>query len=188
MPTSDAEGSHYVPRKWPEYRHITHSLPQHSSVLQGGSAGVCSWSRIQLTPVHSWWALTPTTDNVEPPCLIHQLHRHMELLSPVLPLHYSSPATLVWKSLHVFLRQYASHRALDPPHIGPYTVIACTDRRSNFSVHGRAIVVSANTVILAFMLNETKHGCSTALVQCTYMPWTGFLFIGIFGSTRIQIV
>ena len=53
MPTLDAEGSHYVPRRRPEDRCITHSLPQHSSVLQGGSASVCNRSHLQLTPAHS---------------------------------------------------------------------------------------------------------------------------------------
>jgi hypothetical protein len=62
---------------------------------------------------------TPTTRTVEPSHLISRLRRHMQRPSPVPAARHASPATFVHKDLqdstHVFLRQDATRRALDPP-------------------------------------------------------------------------
>jgi cleavage and polyadenylation specificity factor subunit 1 len=63
--------------------------------------------------------LTPTADPVEPAHLITQMRRHIDSLKPVPAWHHASSATLVHKDLHncthVFLRQNATRRALEPP-------------------------------------------------------------------------
>jgi cleavage and polyadenylation specificity factor subunit 1 len=64
--------------------------------------------------------LTLTADPVEPAHLITQLRCHMARLRPVPAARHASPATFVHKDLknctHVFLRQDATRRALEPPY------------------------------------------------------------------------
>jgi hypothetical protein len=72
--------------------------------------------------------LTTTTDPVEPAHHITQLRQHMARLRPVPAARHSCPATFVHKDLHscthIFLRQDALHRALEPPYSGPYRVLS----------------------------------------------------------------
>jgi hypothetical protein len=62
--------------------------------------------------------LTPTTDPVETAHLSTQLCQHMARLRPVSAARHTSPATFVHTDLnnctHVFLRQDAIRRALEP--------------------------------------------------------------------------
>jgi hypothetical protein len=63
---------------------------------------------------------------------VQQLRRHMDQLRPTPAARYASPATFVhmelWGSTHVFLRQDATCRSLEPPYSGPHRVIARTDK------------------------------------------------------------
>ena len=110
--------------------------------------------------------LRPTTDTVEPPHLIHQLRRHMKRLRPVPATRHASPATFVHKDLkdstHVFLRQDALRRVLEPPYSGPHKVITRTDKTFQLSVRGKPVTVSADRVKPAYAFNETERGISTA--------------------------
>jgi cleavage and polyadenylation specificity factor subunit 1 len=72
--------------------------------------------------------LIPTADPMESAHLITRLRRHMARLRPVPASHHTSSATFVHKDFHncthVFLRQDATRRALDPPYNGPYQVLS----------------------------------------------------------------
>jgi hypothetical protein len=72
--------------------------------------------------------LTPTADPVEQVHLITQLRRHMARLRQIPAARHASPATFVHKDLHnrthVFLRQDATRRVLEPPYRGPYQVLS----------------------------------------------------------------
>jgi hypothetical protein len=109
--------------------------------------------------------LNPTTCTVEPSHLINQLRRHMQRLSLVTAARHASPATFVHKDLqdstHVFLRQDATRRALDPPYSGPHKVISRREKTLQLSMRGKSVSVSADRVKPAYMLNETGHGTDT---------------------------
>jgi hypothetical protein len=80
----------------------------------------------------------------------------MARLRPVPASHHASSATFVHKDLHncthVFLRQDATRRALEPPYSGPYQVL------SQLLVRGKAVTVSADRVKPAYVLNEADCG------------------------------
>ena len=80
--------------------------------------------------------LAPRTPDVEPAVFIKQLRRHMNQLRPIPAARHTSPATLIHKDLkddtHVFLRQEAIRRALDPQYSGPHKVIARRENIQNF--------------------------------------------------------
>jgi hypothetical protein len=102
--------------------------------------------------------LTPTTDPVEPTHIITQLRRHMARLRPVPATRHSSPSTFVHKDLcnctHVFLRQDAMHKALEPPYSGPYQVLSRQEKSLNLLVRSKPITVSADRVKPAYIFNE----------------------------------
>jgi transposase InsO family protein len=68
--------------------------------------------------------LTQTAHPVEPAHLITQLRQHMARLRTVPATRHASPGTFVHNDLqnctHVFLRQDATRKALEPPYSGPY--------------------------------------------------------------------
>jgi cleavage and polyadenylation specificity factor subunit 1 len=76
----------------------------------------------------------------DPSELITQLRHHCKQLRPVPAARHTSPAVFVHKDLadstHVFLRQYAVRRPLDPPYIGPYKVLARTQKTVRIVVNG----------------------------------------------------
>jgi hypothetical protein len=75
-------------------------------------------------------AASPTTG--DPSEFITQLRRNFEQLRPVPASRHASLAVFVHKNLadstHVFLRQDAVRRPLDPPYSGPYKVLARTKK------------------------------------------------------------
>jgi hypothetical protein len=101
-------------------------------------------------------AASPTTG--DPSELITQL-RHFEQLRPVPASRHSSPAVFVHKDLadstHVFHRQDAVRRPLDPSYSGPYKVLARTKKTMRIAINGRPVTVSTDRVKPAYIMAET---------------------------------
>jgi hypothetical protein len=93
-------------------------------------------------------AASPSTG--DPSELITQLRHHCEQLRPVPATRHTSPAVFVHKDLadstHVFLRQDAVRRPLDPTYSGPYKVLARTQKTVRIVVNGRQVTVSTDRV------------------------------------------
>jgi hypothetical protein len=91
----------------------------------------------------------------------------MARLRPVPAARHASPATFVHKDLHncthVFLRQDATHRALEPPYSGPYLQLL---------VRSKPVTVSADGIKPAYVLNESDHGSSTFNSPANTLPAT----------------
>ena len=102
-------------------------------------------------------AASPTTG--DPSELITQLCRHFEQLRPVPAARHASLAAFVHKDLadstHVFLRQDALRRPLDPPYSGPYKVLARTKKTLRIAINGRPVTVSTDRVMSAYIMMET---------------------------------
>jgi hypothetical protein len=113
--------------------------------------------------------LVPTAPKVKASGFIQQLRRLMDQLRPTPAARHSSPATFVHKNLrdstHVFLRQDATCRALEPPYSGPHKVIACTDKTLKIVVRGRQVTVSADRVKSAYPLEGTQHDTGSLPAQ-----------------------
>jgi cleavage and polyadenylation specificity factor subunit 1 len=89
--------------------------------------------------------LTPSANPVDPALLITELRKHMAHLRPVLAARHASPARVVHSDLgkctHVFLRQDATCRPLEPPYSGPYQVLSRRDKMLQLIVRGRPVTV-----------------------------------------------
>ena len=76
----------------------------------------------------------------DPSELITQLRRHFVHVRPVAAARHASPAVFVHKDLadstHVFLRQEAVLRPLDPPYSGPYKVLGRTRKTMRIAMNG----------------------------------------------------
>jgi cleavage and polyadenylation specificity factor subunit 1 len=100
--------------------------------------------------------LVPAALKVEASIFIQQLRRHMDQLRPTPAARHSSPTTFIHKDLrdmtHVFLRQDAIRRALEPPYRGPHKVIVRTDKTFKIVVRGRQVTVSADRNKPAYIL------------------------------------
>jgi cleavage and polyadenylation specificity factor subunit 1 len=109
--------------------------------------------------------LTPSTNPVDPALLITELRQHMARLRPVPAARHTSPATFIHSALeectHVFLRQDAMRRALEPPYSGPYKVLSRRDKVLQLLVRGRPVTVSTDRVKPAFILNGTNDRSSS---------------------------
>ena len=110
--------------------------------------------------------LAPTTPDVEPAAFIMQLRRHMNQLRPIPSARHTSPTTFIYKDLkdatHVFLRQDAIRRALDPRYSGPHKVTARTEKTFKISVRGKQVIVSPDRVKPAYIFEETQHSSATS--------------------------
>ena len=110
--------------------------------------------------------LAPTTPEVEPVAFIKQLRHNMSQLRPIPAARHTSPATFIHKDLkdasHVFLRQDAIRRALEPPYRSPHKVLARTEKTFKISVRGKQVIVSADRVKPAYILQETQHSSATS--------------------------
>jgi hypothetical protein len=116
--------------------------------------------------------LTPTA---EPAHLRTQLRRHMVRLRPVPAARHASPATFVHKDLHscthVFLRQDATRRALEPPYSGQYQVLSWKEKTLQLLVCGKPVTVSADRIKPAYVLNESDHGRFTFNPPANAAKW-----------------
>ena len=118
--------------------------------------------------------LVAATPKVETSAFMQQLHRHMNQLRPTPAARHGYPATFIHKDLgdstHVFLRQDAIRRALEPPYSGPHEVIARTDKTLTIVVRGRHVTVSADRVKPAYILERTQHGTGSPPAQPRIAP------------------
>jgi hypothetical protein len=89
----------------------------------------------------------------------------MAHLRPVPAVDQASTATFVHKDLHkcthVFLRQNATHRALEPTYNGPYQVLSRGEKTLQLLVRGKPVTMSADRVKPAYVLKETESGSTT---------------------------
>jgi len=106
---------------------------------------------------------------VETSAFMQQLHRYMTQLRPTPAALHGSPTTFIHKDLgdstHVFLRQDAIRRALEPPYSGPYEVIARTDKTLIIVVRVRHVTVWADRVKPAYILERSQHRTDSPLAQ-----------------------
>ena len=102
---------------------------------------------------------------MEPSIFLRRLRRHMEQLRPTPVTRHSSPATFIHKvlrhSTHVFLRQDAIRRSLEPPYSGPHKVIARSDKTFHIIVSGLKMTVFTDRLKPAYLteapLHDNKH-------------------------------
>jgi hypothetical protein len=101
-------------------------------------------------------AASPTTRH--PSELMTQLRRHFERLRPVSAARHATPAAFVHKDLadstHVFFRQDAVRRPLDPPYSAPYKVLGRTKKTLRMSMNGRPATVPTDRVKPAYIMVE----------------------------------
>jgi cleavage and polyadenylation specificity factor subunit 1 len=106
--------------------------------------------------------LTPAANPAESAHLITQLRGHMARLRPVPAARHASPATFVHRDLtdctHVFLRQDAVRRALEPPYSGPYPVLSRREKTLQIRMRGRPVTVSTDRVKPAYTWEESDYG------------------------------
>jgi hypothetical protein len=102
--------------------------------------------------------LTSTTDPMEPAHIITQLRQHMARLRPVPAARHASPTTFVHKDLHncthVFSRQDALRRDLEPPYSDPYQVLSRRQKTMKPLVRGKPVTVSADKLLTQLWINS----------------------------------
>jgi cleavage and polyadenylation specificity factor subunit 1 len=113
--------------------------------------------------------LTPTANPVDPGDLISE---HMVRLRTVQAAHNASPSTFVHSSsekfTHVFLRQDAMRKALQPLFSGPYRILSRKEKPLKIHVRGRPVTVSTDRVKPAYILNETNRSATTNSTQSVH--------------------
>jgi hypothetical protein len=118
--------------------------------------------------------LTPAAGLVKLEQLIIQLRRHIAHLRPVPAARHASPTTFVHKDLrdctHVFLRQDATRRALEPPYTGPYQVLSRREETLPLLVRGKPVTVSADRVKPAYLLDQPGNGSRTSNFPANTIP------------------
>jgi len=106
--------------------------------------------------------LVPADPKVEASTFIQQLRRRMDQGRPTPAALHASPATFIHKDLrdstHVFLRQDAIRRALEPPYSGPHKVIARTDKTQLSCAAGTSHYISGpSKASLHIERDSTRH-------------------------------
>ena len=113
--------------------------------------------------------LVPAAPKVKASTFIQQLRRHMDQLRPTPAARHVSPTTFIHKDLrdstHVFLRQDATRRALEPPYSGPHKVMARTDKTLAIVMRGRRVNVSTDRVKPAYLLGGIQHETGSPVAQ-----------------------
>jgi len=99
-------------------------------------------------------AASPTTR--VPSQRITQLRHHFEQLRPVRAARKASPSVFVHKDLadytHIFLRQDAVRRPLEPPYSGPHKIPSLTTKKLRIAINGRPVTVSTYRVKSAYTM------------------------------------
>ncbi|XP_075990296.1 uncharacterized protein LOC142985941 [Anticarsia gemmatalis] len=104
----------------------------------------------------------PCSVNFEDPTdFVVKLRRHMSKIRPIPASRHTTPAAFVFKQLnsssHVYLREDAVRRALQPPYNGPYLVIErSNDGKSlTLDIKGKKVTVSVDRVKPAFIESQS---------------------------------
>jgi hypothetical protein len=111
---------------------------------------------------------------VETSVFIQQHRCHVDQLRPTPAAHHATLTTFVYKDLlessHVFLRQDAIRRALEPPYSGQHKVIARTDQILKTELRGRQVTVSADRVKPDYILVATQHNTGNPPAEPSSAP------------------
>ncbi|XP_075972473.1 uncharacterized protein LOC142974195 [Anticarsia gemmatalis] len=104
----------------------------------------------------------PCSVNFEDPTdFVVKLRRHMSKIRPIPASRHTTPAAFVFKLLnsssHVYLREDAVRRALQPPYNGPYLVLErSNDGKSlTLDIKGKKVTVSVDRVKPAFIESQS---------------------------------
>lgn len=95
--------------------------------------------------------------NTSPADFVVSLKRHMSNIRPVPPSRHGDLTTFIFKDLatssHVYLREDAVRRTLQPPYSGPYQIIerASDGKTLTLNIRGRKTAVSVDRVKPAFI-------------------------------------
>jgi hypothetical protein len=102
----------------------------------------------------------------DPSELITQLRRHFEQLRDILAARRVSPTVFVHKDLadstHIFLRQDAVWRPLDPPYSGPHRIVARMTKMLRIAINGPCVTVSTDRVKPAYTMVDSDGRIVTA--------------------------
>ena len=110
-------------------------------------------------------------DEIQP--FLQQLRRRMNALRPTPATRHANQAVFVHKDLknstHVFLRQDAIRRPLQPPYSGPFKVLSRADKTFKIEVRGRPVTVSIDRLKPSYSLEE-QHTCLNRPVTAPAVP------------------
>lgn len=123
--------------------------------LQASSAELVYGEPLRIPGEFFAPANTPQVDNSE---FVARLRRSMAELRPRQASRHSVPATFIFKdlatALQVMVRDDTVRGALQPPYIGPYTVIRHDKKTVTIQRHGQEDVISIDRVKPAYVLSE----------------------------------
>ncbi len=98
---------------------------------------------------------SPSNTALEDPSnFIHQLKSHMQQIRPLPPRPAHSNSHInpdLAATTHVFIRQDAVRKPLQPPYNGPYPVVSRTDKHFTVKVNGRQDTISVDRLKLAHL-------------------------------------
>ncbi len=80
----------------------------------------------------------------DPSNFVHQLKSHMQQIRPLPPRPAHSNSQDLATTTHVFIRQDAVRKPLQPPYNGPYPVVSRTDKHFTIKVNGRQDTISVD--------------------------------------------
>ncbi len=101
----------------------------------------------------------------DPSNFVHQLKSHMQQIRPLpsRPAHSNSHINPdLATTTHVFIRQDAVRKPLQPPYKGPYPVVSRTDKHFTVKVNGRLDTISVDR------LKHTNNTHQHSLIQNCY--------------------
>jgi hypothetical protein len=123
---------------------------------------VSNGARVRRAHEDSWRATDPYSGPSGTSASHHTAGPSYGRLRPVPAAHHTSSATFVHKDLsicmHVFLRQDATLRALEPPYSGHYQVLSRRKNTLQLLVRGNPVTLSADRVKPDYVLNEYDCG------------------------------
>ncbi|CAK1581092.1 unnamed protein product [Parnassius mnemosyne] len=92
---------------------------------------------------------------------VSRLRSHIRELKPSIVVRHGTPNAFIHKDLHkashVFLRQDAIKKALQPPYSGPFKVIERDKKTFKINVNGKIITVSVDRLKPAYTLNDSTE-------------------------------
>ncbi|XP_067121361.1 uncharacterized protein [Centruroides vittatus] len=102
----------------------------------------------------------PGSQDVNPCSFVEKLRTMMANLKPVPVVHHSYRNPFIHKELqscsHVFLRNDAVRKPLQPPYDGPYEVVSRGSKTFTLCIKGKETVVSIDRLKPAFLLAASE--------------------------------